>query len=119
MEPSEQEEGQEPPESTKFDFDSEKGYGVCNSILKLVEKLYVSYGLKGNERLYRDKFSQAYKILYRQNGGQDSLCYLTEILDSAQENFPHLWVNGEKYVFSDDVIQAGDTLFKEFTTLKK
>jgi len=87
--------------------------------LKLVEKLYVGYGLKVNERSYRDKFSQAYKILYRQNGGQDSLCYLTEILDSAQENFPHLWVNGEKYVFSDDVIQAGDALFREFMALKK
>ena len=24
----------------------------------------------------------------------------TEILDSAQEGFPYLWVNGEKYVFS-------------------
>ena len=84
-----------------------------------MEKLYTSYGLKANERSYREKFSSAYKVLYRQNGGQEALCYLTEILDSAQENFPHLWVNGEKYVFSDDVIQAGEKLFQEFSKLKE
>jgi hypothetical protein len=60
-----------------------------------------------NDRSYRNKFSTAYKTLYDQNGGINSLCYLVEILDSAMENFPHLWVNGEKYVFSDDVIEAG------------
>jgi len=47
------------------------------------------------------------------------LCYLTEILDSAQENFPHLWVNGEKYVFSEDVTQAGEALYKRFLGLKE
>ena len=42
-----------------------------------------------------------------------------EILDSAQENFPHLWVNGEKYVFSEDVISAGDRLYKHFLALRE
>jgi hypothetical protein len=74
--------------------------------------------LKKNNRDYRQKFSKAYKLLYSQNGGQEELCYLSEILDSAQENFPHLWVNGEKYVFSEDVINAGDTLNNLFLRLK-
>jgi hypothetical protein len=63
-------------------------------------------------------FSQAYKTLFDQFGGQQELCYMPEILDSAQENFPHLYVNGEKYVFSDDVINAGTQLFKNFNQLK-
>lgn len=46
------------------------------------------------------------------------MCYLQEILDSAQENFPHLWVNGEKYVFSDDVLSAGETLYRRFLELR-
>lgn len=70
------------------------------------------------ERSYRQKFSNAYKCLLKENGGIESLSYLNEFLDSAQENFPHLWVNGEKYVFSDDVLQAGTTLFKDFENLK-
>ena len=40
------------------------------------------------------------------------------MLDSAQENFPHLWVNGEKYVFSEDVIKAGNQVFRAFLTLR-
>ena len=91
---------------------------MCKGLLKLVEKLFNSFGLKINERSYRSKFTIAYKQLYEQNGGQDQLCYLSEILDSAQENYPHLWVNGEKYVFSEDVIKAGDTLSRQFLALR-
>jgi hypothetical protein len=43
---------------------------------------------------------------------------LTEILDSAQEGFPFLWVNGEKYVFSKDVLDSGQALFQHFCKLK-
>jgi len=46
------------------------------------------------------------------------LCYLTEILDSAQEGFPYLWVNGEKYVFSHEVLDAGKKLFKQFKIIQ-
>jgi hypothetical protein len=51
---------------------------------------------------------------------EGSLCYLTEILDSAQEGtfpnsgFPYLWVNGEKYEFSPEVLEAGSKLFQGF-----
>lgn len=46
------------------------------------------------------------------------MCYLTEILDSAQEGFPYLWVNGEKYVFSPDVLDAGRKLFQQFRMIQ-
>ena len=46
------------------------------------------------------------------------MCYLTEILDSAQEGFPYLWVNGEKYVFSKDVLDSGQALFQHFCKLR-
>ena len=40
--------------------------------------------------------------------------YLSDVLDSAQEAFPFMWVNGEKYVFSEHVTAKGITLFKKF-----
>jgi len=40
--------------------------------------------------------------------------YQVDILDSAQEAFPYMWVNGEKYVFSEHVIEKGATLFGKF-----
>lgn len=46
------------------------------------------------------------------------MCYLTEILDSAQEGFPFLWVNGEKYVFSQEVINYGKEFFEHFLIVK-
>lgn len=67
-----------------------------------------------SERSYRDQFSKAYKVLYKEG----ALCYLTEILDSAQEGFPYLWVNGEKYVFSHEVLDAGRKLFHQFRMIQ-
>ena len=66
--------------------------------------------MKTSSREYRGEFSQAYRVLFV----DDSLSYLTEILDSAQEGFPFLYVNGEKYMFSQDVLEAGQKLFNGF-----
>ena len=73
--------------------------------------------MKINDRAYRQKFTKAYLNMYAQRGGYEGACYLIDIIDSAQENFPHLWVNGEKYVFSEDVINAGEHLYKHFLNL--
>ena len=64
-------------------------------------------------RKYRSLFSQAYKHLYKEG----ELSYLTEILDSAQEGIPCLWVNSEKYSFSKEVLNNGKALFDSFCAL--
>ena len=81
-----------------FDFDSEDGQRACKKFLKETEKLCVAFQVDTDERLYRNEFSQAYKVLYKTG----SLCYLTEIIDSAQGRIPCLWVNSEKYIFSSE-----------------
>lgn len=74
-----------------------------------VSSHFQPYKVKTTSRDYRKEFSQAYRVLFV----DQSLCYLTEILDSAQEGkpltpgFPFLYVNGEKYIFSQDVLEAG------------
>jgi hypothetical protein len=78
--------------------------------------------VKTASRQYRKEFSQAYRVLFV----DQSLCYLTEILDSAQEGtslvltpgFPFLYVNGEKYIFSQDVLEAGQKLFHGFCEIQ-
>jgi hypothetical protein len=80
----------------KFDLDSYEGQNSCKKFLGFIEKLCDSLKIKSQNRTYRKTFSNAYKVLYKEG----KLCYLTEILDSAQEAFPYLYVNGEKYVFS-------------------
>jgi hypothetical protein len=90
-------------EGDKYDLDSYEGQTNCKKFLEFIEKLSESLHIKHKPRSYRSKFSNAYKVLYKEG----RLCYLTEILDSAQEAFPYLYVNGEKYVFSKQVIEAG------------
>ncbi len=79
-----------------------------------------AYDVQTVSRDYRQHFSQAYKVLYKEG----ELSYLTEILDSAQEGilmvysgFPYLWVNGEKYSFSQEVLDHGSRLMIEFFKL--
>jgi hypothetical protein len=63
----------------KFDLDSFEGQNSCKKFLSHVEKLSESVEAKSQNRAYRKKFSNAYKVLYKEG----KLCYLTEILDSA------------------------------------
>lgn len=83
------------------------------------------------DRNYRNSFTKAYKVLYitndkyaTNNGTEQELPsskigYLTEILDSAQEGFPFLWVNSEKYSFTELVLNSGKAMFKTFNELKE
>ena len=65
----------------KFNLESPEGQDSCKKFLQELEKLFDSFKAIHVSRAYRNKFSQAYKVLYTEG----SLCYLTEILDSAQE----------------------------------
>jgi hypothetical protein len=94
----------------KYDLDSEEGQRACIKFLNQVERLCEVYKASCVSRSYRNDFSKAYRVLYKEG----SLCYLTEILDAAQEGVPYLWVNGEKYVFSNEVTEAGGRLFAAF-----
>lgn len=98
----------------KYDLDSDQGQRSCKKLLNQIEKLCEVFKVSCTSRSYRNKFSKAYRVLYKEN----SLCYLTEILDSAQEGFPYLYVNGEKYVFSGEVLEAGSSLFQRFIKIQ-
>lgn len=97
----------------KFDLDTLEGQSTCKRFLQFVEQLAESLRIKTRKRTYRRKFSNAYKVLYKDG----KLCYLTEILDSAQEAFAYLYVNGEKYLFSNSVIDTGKKLYDAFCQL--
>jgi len=86
-----------------FDFDTEEGQEACRRYLEALENLFALSFLKRANRAYRQDFSAAYRVLY-DNPVASPLNYLVEILDSAQEAFPYLWVNGKKYEFSELVL---------------
>ncbi len=65
----------------KFDLDSSEGQKSCRQLLGQIESLCECFRASCGSRKYRTRFSQAYRVLYREG----ALCYLTEILDAAQE----------------------------------
>lgn len=69
------------PYEPQFDVDSEQGQQACKNFLAIVERLQQLLGSRTTCRDYRESFSKAYRILYKDK----QLCYLIEILDSAQE----------------------------------
>ena len=83
-----------------FDIESEEGGEICRKFLRQIENLMRNLGVKGESREFRKKFSKAYYYLFEDG----ELCYLTEILDSAQETSPFLIVNAERFSFSSAVI---------------
>ena len=103
-------------ETSLLDLDDATGSSICKSYLCCIESLLGALDLPKCDRAYRDQFSHSYQELYKQMREQfNSECaYLPEILDSAQEAFDHLWVNGEKYVFSPHVLESGNELFAHF-----
>ncbi|OMJ79874.1 hypothetical protein SteCoe_20020 [Stentor coeruleus] len=98
----------------RYDLESEQGQRCCKKLLNQIEKLCETFKVPTTSRDYRKNFSKAYRVLYK----EETLCYLTEILDSAQEAFPYLYVNGEKYVFSNEVLQSGSELFQMFLKIQ-
>ena len=95
---------------TLYDFDSETGLEACRKFLECLENLFALSFLKRASRDYRQHFTAAYRVLY-DNPVASPLNYLVEILDSAQESFPYLWVNGKKYEFSQMVLQQGNMMY--------
>lgn len=100
--------------NNRYDIDSIEGQMACKGFLKFLEKLHECFKTKTSSRGYRYIFSKAYRILYK----DDSLCYLTEILDSAQEAVPCLYVNGRRFEFSPLVLEAGHKLFQSFIEIQ-
>ena len=83
----------------KYDLDSNDGQRICKRFLNQLEWMCeVSssdwsqpFGVKTASRDYWKEFSQAYRVLFV----DQSLCYLTEILDSAQEG---RWTNVQDFL---------------------
>lgn len=101
-------------ETNKFDLENEESVAHASKFLGNLEALATVVQLNYSDRSYRRDFSQTYKLLY----AKESISYITEIIDAAQEAYPCLFVNGEKYVFSTDVLDAGHRLIHFFEELK-
>lgn len=93
--------------TTKLNIDSFNGHNLCNQLLTSMEELARLLNIKPASRKYRRQFSSTYSSLYTRI---DDYSYLVEVLDAAQGHFSHIIVNGEKYVFSSNLLKYAEEL---------
>jgi hypothetical protein len=95
-------------QASMLDLDSAEGKTACQKYLDSLASLLRDLGGSSDKRLHRMGFTATYKKMVNQRH------YLADVLDSAQEAMPFMWVNGEKYVFSEHVISKGIELYQLF-----
>lgn len=95
-------------QASMLDLDSTEGKQVCQKYLDSLASLLKDLGGSADKRLHRMGFTTTYKKMVGQRH------YIVDVLDSAQEAMPFMWVNGEKYVFSEHVISKGIELYQLF-----
>lgn len=100
-------------QSHLLDCDSTEGRQAVRAQLDSIERLLKIFEVPKADREYRAKFTPSYKSML---AGES---YFLDILDSAQEAYPFMWVNGEKYVFSDHVIEKGTALFESLISVTR
>jgi len=93
-----------------LDVDTRDGKDACQEFLSCLTQVADELGSELTSRNYRIHYSSSYQKMI-------SKPYIADILDSAQEAFPFMWVNGEKYLFSDHVISKGIALFQKFKSI--
>ena len=103
-------------EKRKLDFESSHGHYLCNKLLENIEYLSHLLSIQPLNRKYRHKFSKPYRVFYPNT---EDYIYLPEILNSAQERISYVIINGEKYVFSSNIIHYGEQLFFSFIQLSR
>eukprot|EP00826_Nyctotherus_ovalis_P012783 TRINITY_DN13405_c0_g1_i14.p1 TRINITY_DN13405_c0_g1~~TRINITY_DN13405_c0_g1_i14.p1 ORF type:complete len:509 (-),score=101.70 TRINITY_DN13405_c0_g1_i14:20-1546(-) len=99
----------------KLNFESLEGFYHCSRFLEATERLAELLDIKPLGRTYRCHFSQPYRLLYR---SFEEFGYLAEVVESAQERLPFIIVNGEKYIFSANVLCHGENLLLAFAQLR-
>lgn len=97
-------------QSHLLNLDDSTARQACLAHFESLERLHQIFEVEGTSRDYRRKFTPNYKQMLTDT-------YNVDILDSAQEAQPHMWVNGEKYLFSDHIITKGTQMYTSFIEL--
>lgn len=101
-------------QSQMLDLDTAEGKMAAQRYLDSISGLIQDLGAEVESRIYRMNYTQSYRRML-----PEAQAYLADILDTAQEAHPHMWVNGEKYVFSEHVVTKGIELYQKFQELNQ
>jgi len=99
----------------KLDLNSFNGHNLCNQLLSNIAQLAKLLNITPTTRKYRIQFATTYSSLY---SDIEDFSYLVEVLDAAQERFSCIIINGEKYVFSSNLLRYAEELLNSFARVR-
>lgn len=88
-----------------------------NALLDALERACRLLGMQEADRSYRSEFTANYRALFAK--GKQKWLYRVDVLHAAQDEIGAIWVNGERYVFPEEVLSAGSQLSKQWELLTK
>jgi len=95
------------------DVRSEAGYSACANFLSAVEVAAQGLGIDAAPRGYREKFSPNYRALFPDSNRH----YRVDVLEASIDQHSAIWVNGDKFELSADVMSHAEGLQKAWAEL--
>ncbi|OII74553.1 uncharacterized protein cubi_00106 [Cryptosporidium ubiquitum] len=91
-----------------------QGFRGCKLFLSNIEVVNEILEIEASERIYRDSFTNNYKALFPY---PKKRFYRVDVLEASIEGYTSIWVNGERFEFNANVIQAGKELHESWICL--
>eukprot|EP00929_Paragymnodinium_shiwhaense_P110749 TRINITY_DN7798_c0_g1_i2.p1 TRINITY_DN7798_c0_g1~~TRINITY_DN7798_c0_g1_i2.p1 ORF type:complete len:540 (-),score=93.44 TRINITY_DN7798_c0_g1_i2:70-1689(-) len=92
--------------SSRLDTSSDEGIRACARYLTELEEAMRVLGARIADRSYRKKFTKNYRQLFSQEGRN----YRVDVLEASVQQHATIWVNGEKFEFSGEVMRLASAL---------
>merc|ERR1719428_2458226 len=90
---------------------SEEAYAACSAFLEALDSVARTLRVEAASRSYRSQFTINYRALYP----DEERNYRVDVLEASAEQSAVIWVNGEKFEFSADVMERAEALIRSWT----
>ncbi|KAH8584915.1 phospho-2-dehydro-3-deoxyheptonate aldolase [Cryptosporidium sp. chipmunk genotype I] len=91
-----------------------QGFKGCKLFLSNIEVVNEILEIEASDRIYRGSFTNNYKALFPY---PNKRFYRVDVLEASIEGYTSIWVNGERFEFNSNVIQAGKELHESWICL--
>mmetsp|Transcript_27750 Transcript_27750/g.50131 ORF Transcript_27750/g.50131 Transcript_27750/m.50131 type:complete len:524 (-) Transcript_27750:90-1661(-) len=92
---------------------SEAGYNACASFLEGMDAAARALHLEAASRSYRTHFTINYRALFP----DEARNYRVDVLEASVEQYSVIWVNGDKFEFSQEAMRRAEALQRTWCTM--
>lgn len=102
-----------PVESGRVNTKSEAGFNACAAFLDKVASVAALMRLETAPRRYRETFTVNYRSLFP----DEARNYRIDVLEASADQYAMIWVNGEKFEFTEEAMHRAEALQRSWLEL--